>query len=348
MKAIVKKFWTNLPDGRSVDDYTLTTDDGASVTISTLGGGLREVMMPDKNGVLGDCILGYDHPEPYLEQSNGFLGLLVGRAANRISNASFVIDGVTYPLPANDSTNCLHGNCRLSFNTWKVEEAADDHLTLSFFSPDMEDGFPGNFNCTVTYTLTEDHTLRIAYKATSDKKTYVNLTNHAYFNLASDERRIYDHILQVNADKYTVIDKVGAPTGELRPLAGTPMDFTKPTPIGIGILSYMADTKAVGGIDHNYCLRNKEGEFAKAVVYTEPESGRSLEVWTDMPGIQIYTANFLPEGMGRHGLMNGLHRGCCFETQRYPDAPNQPEFPSAELGAGETFETVTEFRFMTV
>ncbi len=346
MKKIERKFWANLPDGRGVDEYTLTTDDGASITVSTLGGGLREVMMPDRDGKLGDCILGYETPEPYLIQSNGFMGLLVGRFANRISNASFELDGATYRLPANDNTNCLHGGGRFSYNTWKVEEAADDHLTLSFFSPDMQDGFPGNLTCTVTYTLTEDHTIRIAYRAVSDKNTYVNFTNHAYFNLACDGSKIYDHTLWLDADRYMVIDEISAPTGELPPVAGTPMDFTEPKPIGETILCDMADIQAVGGIDHNFCLNSAAGAFAKAAVFAEPKSGRALEVWTDLPGLQVYTANALPEGMGRHGLMNGKHRGCCFETQQYPDAPNHPEFPSSLLRAGETFETVTEYRFV--
>jgi len=346
MKKIEKKFWDYLPDGRAVDLYTLTASDGASMTIATLGGGLVSVMMPDRDGTPGDCVLGFDSPAPYLDPDNGYLGLLVGRVANRISHGTFSIDGVTYKLPVNDNgANCLHGNARFSYNLWHVEEAADDHLTLSFFSPDMEDGFPGNFNCTVTYTLSEDHTIGIRYQAACDKKTYVNLTNHAYFNLACDESTVYDHLLQLNADAFTVIDAVSAPTGELRPVAGTPMDFTAPKPLRDGILADMPDIKAVGGIDHNFCLRNKEGDFAQAAVFTDPGSGRTLEVWTDMPGIQIYTANFLKEGMGRHGRMNGLHRGCCFETQRYPDAPNRPEFPSALLQPGETFETVTEFRF---
>lgn len=346
MKPYVKEFWDCLPDGRKVDLYTLTTDDGASVSIATLGGGLIKMMMPDSNGNLGDCILGFEKAAPYLDQNNGYLGLLVGRVANRIGGGSFTLDGVKYTLPINDNgVNCLHGANRLSYNIWTVEDAADDHLTLSFFSPDMEDGFPGNFNCVVTYTLTEDHTLRIAYKATSDKKTYVNLTNHAYFNLACNEDTIYEHILQLNADKYTVIDQYSIPTGENRPVAQTAMDFTTPKRLGQDIHSDMPDVQAVGGYDHNFCLRNAEGEFAQAVIFSEPVSGRRLEVWTDMPGIQIYTSNFLAEEMGKHGLKNGLHRGCCFETQRYPDAPNKPDFPSAILMPGDVFETVTEFRF---
>lgn len=349
MKKYTKRLWEYLPEGHPVDLYTLTTDDGASVTISTLGGGIINLYMPDKNGKMDDVVLGFEHTLPYLDPDNGYMSLLVGRVANRIRNGAFTLDGIDYTLPLNDNGfNCLHGNGRFSYNQWEVVEAADDHLTLMFFSPDMEDGFPGNFTCHVTYTLTEDHTLRIAYKATSDAKTYVNLTNHAYFNLACDESKIYDHILQLNADYYTPIDKTNAPTGVIAPVAGTDMDFTTPKRIGEGILSDMADITATGGIDHNYCLRNKEGEFAQAVIFTEPVSGRKMEVWTDMPGIQVYTSNFLVDGMGKHGLMNGLHRGCCFETQRYPDAPNCPNFPSAILNAGEVFETVTEYRFETI
>ena len=346
MQKLIKEFWDNLSDGREVDLYTLTTSDGASVTISTLGGGLIKMMMPDRNGILGDCILGFDKPEPYLDPNNGYLGLLVGRFANRIRNGIFTLDGIKYRLPLNDNgANCLHGNGRLSYNIWKVDEAADDHLTLSFFSPDMEDGFPGNFTCTVTYTLTEDHVLRIAYKAECDQNTYVNLTNHAYFNLACDESTIYDHVMQLNADTFTPIDSINAPTGEIRPVAGTAMDFTEPKPLRDGVLAEMPDVVAIVGIDHNFCLRNKEGDFAQAAIFTEPKSGRKLEVWTDMPGIQIYTSNFMAEETGKYGLKNGNHRGCCFETQRYPDAPNMPQFPSSLLKAGETFETVTEYRF---
>lgn len=346
MQKFKKRLWEYLPEGHPVDLYTLTTDDGASITISTLGGGIINLYMPDKDGHLGDVVLGFEHPVPYLNPDNGYMSLLVGRVANRIRNGAFVLDGMDYSLPLNDNgLNCLHGNGRLSYNQWEVVEAADDHLTLMFFSPDMEDGFPGNFTCHVTYTLTEDHTLRIAYKASSDTKTYVNLTNHAYFNLACDESKVYDHIVQINADHYTVIDETNAPTGALAPVKDTPMDFTAPRPIGEGILSDMPAIVATKGIDHNFCLRNEEGTFAQAAIFTDPKSGRRMEVWTDMPGMQVYTSNFLAEDMGKHGLMNGQHRGCCFETQRYPDAPNCPEFPSALLMPDQVFETVTEYRF---
>ncbi|MCC8023282.1 MAG: galactose-1-epimerase, partial [Clostridiales bacterium] len=222
-----KTLFGTIPGEGDVQLYTITNAQGASISVSTLGAGLVRLLMPDRNGVLGDCVLGYDFPDPYLDARNGYQGLVVGRFANRIAGGRFHIDGIEYNVPKNqDNCLCLHGAGRLSFHNWNEVQSTDNSLTLSFFSPDMEDGFPGNFTCTVRYILTAANTVRIEYRVESDRRTIANVTNHAYFNLACDERTIDDHLLTVHADYYTETDEHIVPTGNLKPLQDTPLDFT--------------------------------------------------------------------------------------------------------------------------
>lgn len=344
--SIIREPFGMVPEEGKVDLYTLSNSSGASISVSTLGAGLVRVCMPGKDGTLGDVVLGYDNPVDYLNPDNGYQGLVVGRVANRIAAGRFVLDGIEYNLPKNcNNCLCLHGAGRLSFHLWKVESHTDSTITLSFFSPDMEDGFPGNFTCVVTYTLTEDNTVRVAYKVTSDCKTVANVTNHAYFNLACDESDINNHYLMVNADAYLETGEGIVPTGGQKAVAGTPLDFTSLKRIGDTIQSDFPDMVAVEGYDHCFCLRNEKGQFAQCARLEERESGRVLEVWTDLPAVQVYAANCLADSMGKYNLKSGYRRGICLETQLYPDAPNHPEFPSCYVDEAEPFETTTEFRF---
>lgn len=344
--SIIREPFGRLPSAEKADLYTITNASGASISVSTLGAGLVRVLAPDRNGNLGDVVLGYEEAAPYTNADNGYQGLVVGRVANRIASGRFMLDGIEYNLPKNqDNCLCLHGAGRLSFHLWQVDAHTDNSITLSFFSPDMEDGFPGNFTCTVTYTLTEDNTVRIQYKAEADRRTVANVTNHAYFNLACDESTIHDHLLTVNADDYLETGAHIMPTGERKPVAGTPLDFTSPRRIGTFIDSDFPPIVEVGGYDHCFCLRNEKGEFAQCARLEEQQSGRVLEVWTDLPAVQVYTSNSLADSMGKYGLRSGLRRGVCLETQLYPDAPNQPSFPSCYIDENNPLVTTTEFRF---
>lgn len=346
--SIIREPFGRLSSGEKADLYTIKNQAGASISVSTLGAGLVRVCMPDRDGKPGDVVLGYDNPVDYLDADNGYQGLVVGRVANRIAGGRFILDGIEYNVPKNqDNCLCLHGAGRFSFHLWSVEKHTDNSIRLGFFSPDMEDGFPGNFTCFVTYTLTDDNTVRIAYHASADRKTVANLTNHAYFNLACDESSINDHYLMVNADTYLETGEGIIPTGGKKDVAGTPMDFTSLKRIGDTIESEFEDMIAVKGYDHCYCLRNQKGTFAQCARLEERQSGRALEVWTDMPAVQVYAANCLADSMGKYGLKSGYRRGLCLETQLYPDGPNHAEFPSCYIDENDPMDTVTEFRFST-
>ncbi len=347
--SITKKAFGALDDGTAVELYTITNKSGASVSLQTLGGGIQALNMPDRNGRLADVVLGFDEPQPYLDGDTGFQGLLVGRFANRIRDAKFTLDGKEYRLPANQGSWTLHGGGRFSYTIWQVKETGDDSVTFEKFSPDGEDGFPGNFTMTVKYTLTEDNTLRIEYTILSDKKTPANPTNHAYFNLGGrPQDTIENHLLKINADYFTETDPNQLPTGEITPVRGTMMDFTEAHKIGDNIDVPFRATLGDVGYDNNYCLRNKFGEFAEAAVLYDEESGRKLSVYTDMPALQLYCGGWLAKS-GNHGKANGdvtYRRGVALETQFYPDSVNfADKFPFEYAAAGEEFKTVTEFRF---
>lgn len=344
--SIIREPFGTLDDGCKVDTFTIKNNSGAKLVLSTLGAGIVKILMPDKDGVLGDCVLGHNDPKLYAIPDNGYQGLTVGRVANRIGNGRFVLDGIEYNVPRNcNNCLCLHGAGRFSFNTWEVEGTTDNSVTFSFFSPDMEDGFPGNFTCKLTYTLTEENIVRLDYIASADTKTVANLTNHAYFNLACDNSKIHDHILMLNSDFYTETDESIIPTGNFKTVKDTPMDFTSAKKIGDGIDSDFEDIVAVGGYDHCFCLRNNKGEFALAARLEDEVSGRVLEVYTDMPGVQVYTCNGMPESQGKDGVNPGYRRGVALETQLYPDTPNKPDFPSCYIDENEPLVTTTEFRF---
>ena len=346
-----KKSFGKTPDGQPIDLYVLTNKSGAEVSITNYGGAVVSLKVPDRNGKLADVVLGYDNVDGYVNDKS-FFGALVGRYGNRIGHAQFALDGKTYTLAKNNGENSLHGGIK-GFNkavwTAKIIPAKDGQsLELSYLSKDGEEGFPGNLKVSVVYTLTDSNALRIAYSATTDKKTVVNLTNHSYFNLGGQgSGDILGHQLMIQADKFTPVDAGLIPTGELRDVASTPFDFRKPAAIGARIDQDEEQLKLGGGYDHNFVLRrsNGAGEFLAARV-VEPASGRVLEVWTTEPGVQFYTGNFLDgKTSGKGGVTYPKRSAFCLETQHYPDSPNQPKFPSVVLKPGERYHTITTYKF---
>ncbi len=346
-----KKSFGKTPEGQPIDLYVLTNKSGAEVSITNYGGAVVSLKVPDRNGNLADVVLGYDNADGYVNDKS-FFGALVGRYGNRIGHAQFALDGKTYTLAKNNGENSLHGGIK-GFNkavwTAKIIPVKDGQsLELSYRSKDGEEGFPGNLKVSVIYTLTDSNALRIAYSATTDKKTVVNLTNHSYFNLGGQgSGDILGHQLMIQADKFTPVDAGLIPTGELRDVASTPFDFRKPAAIGARIDQDEEQLKLGGGYDHNFVLRpsNGAGEFLAARV-VEPASGRVLEVWTTQPGVQFYTGNFLDGKTAGKGGVTYPHRSAfCLETQHYPDSPNQPKFPSVVLNPGERYHTITTYKF---
>ncbi|AMR26140.1 galactose mutarotase [Hymenobacter psoromatis] len=335
-------------DCTEIQLFTLANAHGLQATVSTYGGTLTSLLVPDKDGKLSDVILGFDKADGYLspafKKANPYFGALIGRYGNRIAKGQFTIDGKTYHVGINNNGNSLHGgNVGFNQKVWaaKPGTSADGQtLTLTYLSKDGEEGYPGNLHVTVVYTLTADNALKIDYTATTDKATPVNLTNHSYFNLALGQSKdVLAHIMTIPADRYTVVDANLIPTGELRPVKGTPFDFTTPHAIGERI------AQVPGGYDHNWVLNQATGQHSAATVY-EPTTGRTLEVTTDQPGVQFYTGNFLDGSLtGEGGVVYGKHAGFCLETQHFPDSPNQPKFPNTILKPGETYHTTTSYTF---
>lgn len=348
-----KTSWGKTPDGVQVDLYRLTNKNGMEAAISTYGGAVVSLKAPDRNGTLEDVVLGYDSLDGYVSDKVYF-GAIIGRYGNRIGHAQFTLDGKTYTLAKNNGENTLHGGIK-GFNkaVWTAKEiAAKDGqaLELTYLSKDGEEGFPGNLNVRVVYTLTDSNELKIEYSATTDKDTVVNLTNHSYFNLLGvgpGTGDILGHVLMIEADKFTPVDSGLIPTGELRAVAGTPFDFRKPAKIGARIKDDNEQLKLAGGYDHNFVLRRKMGEpMSLAARVAEPASGRILEVWTTEPGIQLYTGNFLDGSIhGKGGVTYTKHMAFCLETQHFPDSPNHPKFLTTELKPGERYHMTTIYKF---
>ena len=342
--STAKSAFETMPDGAAVELYTLTNANGLVCKVITYGAVITELDVPDRNGKLGDVVLGFDNLPQYLRESPCF-GAVVGRVANRISRGRFVVDGKTYTLAINNPPNTLHGGIR-GFDkvVWTAEaaEAPDGPaVILRHVSPDDDEGFPGTLSVRVTYTLTDANELRIDYEATTDKATPVNLTNHSYFNLAC-KGDILGQVLQLKAGRYTPTDSGLIPTGAIEDVAGGPLDFTKGKPIGrdIGKLSGMP------GYDHNYVIDGGGRGLVLAARVTEPVSGRTLEVATDQPGVQLYTSNWFNGTLvGKYGMAYPLHAAFCLETQHYPDSVNKPGFPSTLLRPGETLGSTTIYRF---
>ncbi len=335
------------PDGTAVDLYTLVNANGLKAKLINYGAILVSLEVPDRNGKLADVVLGYDSLDDYLKRG-GLFGAVVGRYANRIGGAKFVLEGVEYPLAPNNRPNHIHGG-KKGFDkvVWRLEDLGGDGseaaVKLSYVSQDGEEGYPGNLACSVTYTLTKDNELKISYEAETDKTTVVNLTNHSYFNLAGHGTGdVLDHVLTLNADKYTVFDDALIPTGEIRSVKGTPLDFTAPTRIGARIGEMGA------GYDQNYVLNGGGSSLALCARAHEPTSGRAMAVYTTEPGVQLYTGNWLNSSVTcKDGRVYNKHGGFCLETQHFPDSPNKPNFPSVVLNPGQKYSTVTVFKFST-
>lgn len=348
-----KEVFGTTTDGAQADIYTLTNEQGASAAFTNLGGIWLKMIVPDKDGNLDDVLLGFDSLEK-CQTCGGHLGEIVGRNANRIGNASFTLNGTVYTLEVNSAgKNNLHsGNHYYRDRLWdtKVEETAlGTTITFSLFSPHMDQGFPGNAHIQVSYTLTPDNALQIDYHMTADADTVANFTNHAYFNLAGHKAGdISGHKVWIDADAFTVTDETSVPTGELAAVKGTPMDFTVLKPISLDIDADYGPIKTAGGFDHNWALNHAPGELALSAKAVDEGSGRVMEVFTDLPGIQFYTANFLTGQEGKDNTPYPARSAYCFETQYFPDAVNKPQFTSPVLKAGEEYKTTTIYRFTTV
>jgi len=336
------------PDGIAVDLYTLTNTNGLKARITNYGAILVSLEIPDRDGNITDVTLGYDNLDGYLKETPYF-GATVGRYANRIGGAKFVLNGVEYKLAANNGPNHLHGGIK-GFDkvVWKVDDLKPDGdnqvvLKMSYISEDGEEGYPGNLACGLTYTLTKDNELKIHYQAETDKTTIINLTNHTYFNLAGQGNGdILSHELMIDADAYTPVDEGLIPTGEIRPVKGSPLDFTSPTAIGARI------DQVPGGYDHNFVLNSPGGSLTLCARVYEPTTGRVMEVITTEPGVQLYTGNFLDGSItGKDGKVYKKNYAFCLETQHFPDSPNKPQFPSVVLNPGQKYETETVYRFST-
>ena len=338
-------------DGKSATLYTLKNKRGMSVSITDFGANVVSINVPDHQGNIGDVVLGYDDAAGYETGKESF-GATVGRYANRIAHGSFSIDGKDYTLFKNNGENTLHGG-KVGFNKkwWEAKDVSTPltpALQLEYVSKDGEEGFPGNLSVRVTFTLKDDNALQINYRATTDRKTVLNLTNHSYFNLAGSGT-ILDESVMIAASKFTPVDAGMIPTGELRSVAGTPLDFRAPTVVGDRIDSDYDQLKLGRGYDHNWILdanAKPGGRVTLAATVSDPRSGRKLEVWTNQPAIQLYTGNFLDgTQIGKGGVHYAQRSALCLETQHYPDSPNHPKFPTTELLPGQTFTSETIFKF---
>ncbi len=347
--SIVKRPFGVMPDGQAVEQYVLTNRKGASVSIITFGGIISSIQVPDRAGKLGEVTLGYDELPPYLHK-NGGLGALIGRFGNRIAKGRFTLDGATYQLALTNGKNHLHGGVvGFGVQVWAAtpeEGDGKDKLHLHLVSPDGQENYPGTLTVDVTYGFNDDNELSIAYKAVTDKPTVLNLTNHAYFNLAGDDgRTVVDHELTLYADGITETDESLIPTGRILPVDGTAFDFRKPRVIGEGLKAGENDINIQYGLgyDHNFIL-GAPFVMKKCAVLKDPSSGRVMEVYTDQPAVQVYSAN--QQGIpGRNGAYWGKRCALCLETQHYPDAPNHEHFPSTVLRPGEVWSSTTVYAF---
>ncbi|WP_234567908.1 aldose epimerase family protein [Rhodohalobacter sp. 614A] len=341
-KEIITEEFGTMDDGSPVQLFTLENANGMEVSVTNYGGIVTSIKVPDKNGNIENVVLGFDDLEQY-KSGHPFFGAIAGRYANRIAEGRFELNGEVYDLATNDGENHLHGGVEgFDKKRWNAEVNEEENsVTLSYLSPDGEEGYPGNLDVEVTYTLTDDNELQIDYHATTDQSTVVNLTNHSYFNLSGDPSEgILDHLLTINADRYTPVDEGLIPTGELHPVEGTAFDFTQLETVGARIDSIPP------GYDHNYVLNNPDSGLRKIATVEHQQSGRIMEVYTDQPGVQLYTGNFLDGSLrDRQGNPIEQYAALCLETQTFPDSPNQLDFPSPVLNPGDTYKTTTIYQF---
>ncbi|MDE2263092.1 MAG: galactose mutarotase [Gammaproteobacteria bacterium] len=343
----------SLSDGTRIDAVDLSSRAGVRVRIITLGARIQSLYAPDRTGRLADIVLGFAGPQQYFDDGNYF-GATVGRFANRIGKGRFTLGGHTYQLSTNDHGNSLHGGDRgFDKRVWKIDSThsgGDASVEMSYVSPDGEEGYPGTMRVTATYTLTDGGELRIDYRATTDKSTIVNLSGHSYFNLASGPGHFSTmrDLLQINASHYTPVNETLIPTGAIAPVAGTPFDFRKPTPIGLRIRDGNdPQIRYCHGYDMNFVLDGRPGTLRLAARVADPRSGRVLEVYTTAPGVQFYSGNFLSGTIvGKHDIVYRQGDAVVLEPQDFPDAPNHPNFPSATLTPGATYHNVIVYRFL--
>ncbi len=346
----MKQSFGKTPDGQPVDRYTLRNGHGMEADIITRGAVVTRLMVPDRSGTPGDVVLGFDTLEGYLKE-NPYFGAIVGRYGNRIAKGRFTLNGKTYTLATNNGPNSLHGGLKgFDKQIWTARPvtAADGQaLELTYVSKDGEEGYPGTLTAKVTYTLSNDNALRIQYDLTTDKDTVANVTNHSYFNLAGQGAGdILSHEIMIDADRFTPVDATLIPTGELRPVAGTPFDFRKPVAIGARITAGDEQIKFGKGYDHNFVVNGAAGTLRQAVRVTEKASGRIMEVYTTEPGVQFYTGNFLDGSLkGKGGKVYNFRYGFCLETQHFPNSPNTPSFPTTVIKAGQHYTSETQYRF---
>lgn len=344
-----KEFYGTINDGIEISTYSFTNKNNVTMKVTDLGATLVDLIVPDRDGVLRDVVLGYETPQDYIDNTCYF-GTVIGRCGNRIDKGRFTINGKTYQLAINDNENNLHsgpdGYDGRRWDVKAVDEAANS-ITFALASPDGDQGFPGNLQITVTYTLTDDNEVKLHYEGVSDADTVVNLTNHSYFNLAGHESgSVEDQILMIAADYYTPVrDAQSIPTGEIAPVAGTPMDFTTPKPIGRDISADFDQLKFGGGFDHNFALSPKAGTMKKMAEAYSEKTGIVMEAFTDCCGMQFYAGNSIYEQKGKGGVTYGKRHGFCLESHYYPNSINQEGFDSPLLRAGEKYDSETIYRF---
>ena len=334
-------------DGKQTDLFVLKNKNGMEVCITNFGGRIVSVMVPDKDGVMRDVVLGFDSIQDYIKFPSDF-GATIGRYANRINQGKITVDGVEYQLPRNNYGHCLHGGPKgYQYQVFDARQLSNQLLELTYLSKDGEEGFPGNLTCKVTFSLTDDDAIDIRYSAETDRTTVVNMTNHSYFNLDGDPSKSnLDYLLTIDADAYTPVDSTFMTTGEIVSVEGTDMDFRTPTAVGARIDNDFEQLKNGKGYDHNWVLNTKGDITRPCATLESPVTGIVLDVYTNEPGIQIYAGNFLDGTLtGKKGIVYGRRASVCLETQKYPDTPNKPEWPSALLKPGEKYDSHCIYRF---
>lgn len=334
-------------NGKKTDLYVLRNKNNMEVCVTNFGGRIVSVMVPDKEGVMRDVVLGFDSVQDYISKPSDF-GASIGRYANRINQGKFVLDSVEYQLPRNNYGHCLHGGPKgFQYQVFDARQINPQELELTYLAKDGEENFPGNVTCKIWMKLTDDNAIDIRYEAETDKPTIVNMTNHSYFNLDGDAGSNAEHLLMVDADCYTPVDSTFMTTGEIVTVEGTPMDFRTPTPVGARIDEFdFVQLKNGNGYDHNWVLNTKGDVTRKCASLESPKTGIVLDVYTNEPGIQVYAGNFLDGTQtGKKGIVYNKRASVCLETQKYPDTPNKPEWPSAVLRPGEKYNSQCIFQF---
>lgn len=350
--GLVPERFETVVNGKKTALYVLNNSKGAEMCVCNYGGIIVSIMMPDRNGEMSNVVLGLSNVDDMIKRVDPYLGAAIGRYGNRIANGKFSLNGVEYTLPQNDNTNCLHGGLSgFESKVWDAEQKDAQTLVLCYTSADGEEGFPGNLSIEMTYTLTDNNEVRIDYKATTDKLTLCNLTNHSFFNLAGISGKaeapvITDHVLTLNCDKFIPVDKIAIPVGVKTPVEGTPFDFRQPALVADRINDNDTQIKYGAGIDHSFCINQKNaGELTLAAVCECPATGRVLSTYTTEPGLQVYSGNFLNGTVGVCGTVFPRRSGICFEAQHHPDCPNQPKFEQCALAPGETYQQTTIYAF---